>query len=180
VHGCGSVPATFDHFAVISNYHEEAWRRGVREPFDFAAASEVIGRIKARRPFRGRVFGHNDLLNANLLHDGSFRILDWEYAGMADPYFDLANLSVNNELGPGLDEAVVGHYSGTVTEAKLAALSLLKLVSEMREAMWGVVQLAVSELDVDFAAYARARGERFEALLGTMELGRLLHVAEPA
>ena len=55
----------------------------------------------SRRPARSgrRVLGHNDLLNANFLDDGSIRILDWEYAGMADPYFDLANFSVNNELG---------------------------------------------------------------------------------
>ena len=45
---------------------------------------------------------HNDLLSANFLHDGErVRILDWEYAGMGDRYFDLGNLSVNN----GFDEA---------------------------------------------------------------------------
>ena len=42
---------------------------------------------------------HNDLLTANFLHDGErVRIVDWEYAGMDDRYFDLGNLSVNNGL----------------------------------------------------------------------------------
>ena len=45
---------------------------------------------------------HNDLLTANFIHDGErVRIVDWEYAGMGDRYFDLGNLSVNN----GFDEA---------------------------------------------------------------------------
>ena len=35
--------------------------------------------------------------------DGSLRIVDWEYAGMGDPRFDLGNLSINN----GFDEATM-------------------------------------------------------------------------
>jgi hypothetical protein len=93
---------------------------------------------------------------------------------MADPYFDLANFSVNNELGPGRDEAVLQHYFGSVDDSKLATLALMKLVSEMREAMWGAVQGAVSELEVDYDSYATERFERFEVLLAAMELGRLL------
>jgi thiamine kinase-like enzyme len=93
---------------------------------------------------------------------------------MADPYFDLANFSVNNELGSERDEVVLRHYFGSVDESKLATLALMKLVSEVREAMWAVVQLAISELEVDFVAYATERYERFEVLLAAMELGRLL------
>ena len=50
----------------------------------------------------------------------------------------------------------------------------MKLVSEMRESMWAVVQVAISELEVDFVAYANDRDERFEVLLAAVELGRLL------
>ncbi|HLN05818.1 MAG TPA: choline/ethanolamine kinase family protein [Acidimicrobiales bacterium] len=174
VHASGSVEVEFDHFQVIRSYHEEARHHGVSEPFDYGEASDVLARIEIARPFRPIVLGHNDLLNANLLDDGSIRILDWEYAGMADPYFDLANFSVNNELGAERDESVLGHYFGSVDDSKLATLALMKLVSELREAMWGVVQLAISELDVDFVGYATERGEHFGSLLATMELGRLL------
>jgi hypothetical protein len=93
---------------------------------------------------------------------------------MADPYFDLANFAVNNELGAGRDESIIQHYFGTVDDSKLATLALMKLVSEVREAMWGAVQVAVSELEVDYHGYATERFERFEVLLAAMELGRLL------
>jgi len=174
VHRAGSLDVHFNHFQVIRAYHDEAFRHEVSEPFDYSEASAVLSRIEAARPFRPRVLGHNDLLNANLLHDGAVRILDWEYAGMADPFFDLANFSVNNELGRDRDQAILEHYFGTVDSAKLATLALMKLVSELREAMWGVVQIAVSDLDVDFVSYAKERGERFGALLATMELDSLL------
>jgi aminoglycoside phosphotransferase (APT) family kinase protein len=174
VHGAGRVHTTFDYFGVIDRYHEHAARRGVREPFDFEAARAVTARIALARPFRPSVLGHNDLLNANLLYDGTVRILDWEYAGMTDPFFDLANLCVNHRLDAANEAALVRHYFGEAGDVRLATLRLMKLVAALREAMWGVVQLAVSDLDVDFDTYAREHGERFEALLGAMALPEVL------
>jgi hypothetical protein len=40
----------------------------------------------------------------------------------------------------------------------------MRVMSDFREAMWGVVQSVVSELDVDFVAYA---DEHFERLLAS-------------
>ena len=56
---------------------------------------------------------HNDLLAANFIA-GPERlwIVDWEYAGMGDRYFDLANFAVNNELGEADEEALLGDYFG--------------------------------------------------------------------
>ena len=39
----------------------------------------------------------------------------------------------------------------------------MRFMSDFREAMWGVVQQAVSALDVDFVAYADEHFERLEA-----------------
>jgi len=177
VHRAGLVRTRFDHFEVIRGYHDEARARGVKEPFDYGAASGVLERIELVRPFEPAVLGHNDLLNANFLHDGSVRLLDWEYAGMADPFFDLANFSVNNELGAECDEPIIRHYFGRVDRSLVAALLLTKLISELREAMWGVLQIALSELDVDFVEYATERGQRFGELLARTDLERQLDFA---
>ena len=40
------------------------------------------------------------------------------------------------------------------------ALTLMRFMSDFREAMWGVVQQALSDLDFDFAAYAEQHFER--------------------
>ena len=59
---------------------------------------------------------HNDLLTANLLHDGArVRIVDWEYAGMGDRYFDLGNLSINNELRRATTTSACSPRTGTRT-----------------------------------------------------------------
>jgi thiamine kinase-like enzyme len=107
---------------------------------------------------------HNDLLNANFIDDGvRIRIVDWEYAGMGDPFFDLGNFSINHELMPEQDAVLLEAYDGGPVRAdRLARLTLMRVVSDFREAMWGVLQQGVSTLDVDFVAYA---GEHFDRLL---------------
>ena len=49
----------------------------------------------------------------------------------------------------------------------------MRFMSDFREAMWGVVQHAISELDFDFAAYA---AEHFERLARTSVEPRFLEV----
>ncbi len=39
----------------------------------------------------------------------------------------------------------------------------MRFMSDFREAMWGVVQGAVSEIDFDFATYAEEHFERMQA-----------------
>ena len=106
---------------------------------------------------------HNDLLAANVIDDGArLRIVDWEYAGMGDPFFDLANFSVNVELDEGGRAALLAAYFGEARESDLATVELMRFMSDFREAMWGVVQSVVSELDFDFDAYARRHFARLE------------------
>ena len=84
---------------------------------------------------------------------------------------------VKAELTASADQMLLGHYFGRRDPAHVTALTLMKLVSELREAMWGVVQLAVSDLDIDFAAYTRGRSERFMSLLYEMDFEALTQAA---
>jgi thiamine kinase-like enzyme len=175
VHHAGRVGAIFDHYAIADGYAETARRRGVRAPFDLETAIALMGRIALARPFRPSVLGHNDLLNGNLLLvDGRIRLIDWEYSGMADPFFDLANFSSHHDLDADGDRALLSAYFGEATGPHLAALGLLKLVSELREALWGVVQMAVSQLDEDFSAYAVEHGDRFYERAAAIDVERAL------
>ena len=79
---------------------------------------------------------------------------------MGDRFFDLANFSVNHELGEAERDTLLRAYAGDVRPEDAAALELMRFMSDFREAMWGVVQHAVSTLDFDFAAYAREHFER--------------------
>jgi len=98
-HDARAIPGRFETLEVVEAYRGTALERGATLPAAFADAYELARRIADRRAGAARCPCHNDLLNANFLDDGErLRIVDWEYAGMGDPFFDLANFSINHEL----------------------------------------------------------------------------------
>ena len=150
VHRGPALPTTFSGVAVAEDYARQAGER----PSELAIGHEIEAALHG--PEHDPVPCHNDLLNANLLWDGSrVRIVDWEYAGMGDRYFDLGNLSINNGLNEADDERLLAAYFGEpCTPARFASLRLMRIVSDLREAMWGVLQRSISSLDFDFEGYA--------------------------
>ncbi len=160
VHDGPAIPGRFDSFRVVEAYAETAAAHGVAVPADFAWAQGVAGRIEAARAGAEPVPCHNDLLNANFLDDGSIRIVDWEYAGLGDRFFDLANFSINHEFDDGANAALLEAYCGELRDEDARTLRLMRFMSDFREAMWGVVQQGISELDFDFVAYAAGHFHR--------------------
>ena len=153
-------------FDIQRRYRAVARDRGFRIPDgydDLAPQLAAAEKALAIRPEQ-TVPCHNDLLPGNFIHDGErLRIVDWEYAGMGNRYFDLANLSVNNGLNEAGDEWLLECYWGEpCTRRRLATVRLMRIMSDFREAMWGVVQQALSDLDFDFAAYAEQHFERLD------------------
>ena len=141
----------------------EAEAHGVVIPDPYRSAHEMSERIQRLRGTQALVPCHNDLLNANFLDDGEIRIVDWEYAGMGDRFFDLANVSVNHEFGVAEDDVLLSAYFGEAAAPSVASLGMMKFMSDFREAMWGVLQSGISELDFDFDGYAAKHFERLAA-----------------
>ncbi len=166
--GHREVDTAFSPFRVVEDYEATARGRGASIPEDYARARACAGRIEASfsGSDHGPVLCHNDLLAGNLLVEGrGIRIVDWEYAGMGDRWFDLGNLAVNNGLGREDEERLLRAYLGAEpADRHRATLALMRFMSDFREAMWGVVQGTLSDLDFDFGGYAR---EHFERLART-------------
>ena len=143
-------------------------------PAAFERARGLAAEVeRARGPVPERPC-HNDLLTANFIDDGTrIRIVDWEYAGMGDVYFDLANFAVNNGLPRPTPTSCCGLLRRRHARAR-ARTDLMRFMSDFREAMWGVVQQALSDLDVDFNAYAEQHFERLERTAGERAFRRAL------
>jgi thiamine kinase-like enzyme len=168
VHEGPAIPGLFIPLRIVEAYRALAVARGVPIPLEYDLSRAIGRRIELAmlaNPVELRAC-HNDLLNANFIDDGSrIRIVDWEYAGMGDPFFDLGNFSVNHGLTSDEDRWLIEAYdSQAVRPDRLARIVLMRVVSDFREAMWGVLQQGISTLDVDFVAYA---GEHFERLLSS-------------
>jgi thiamine kinase-like enzyme len=165
-HTAGAIPGRFDSHEIVEQYRNEAERHGVEIPPEYDEAHDVSMRIRESRGRHAAVPCHNDLLNANFLDDGEIRIVDWEYAGMGDRFFDLANFSVNHGFDEDQDRELLVAYFGSAGDAHLRDLTQMKFMSDFREAMWGVLQSGISELDFDFNGYA---AKHFARLMANVE-----------
>ncbi len=113
-----------------------------------ATLEKAVGRIDL-------VFGHNDLLPANFLHDGHrMWLIDWDYAGWNSPLFDLGGLAANTALDAAQEDWLLTTYYGQAPDADLwRSFRAMKAAAALREAMWSMVQEIHSDLDFDYAAY---------------------------
>jgi thiamine kinase-like enzyme len=164
IHQAGSIASRFSPFRVVEAYALTTARHGGRLPAAHERAQAIAGAIEGALSPQPPVLCHNDLLNANFIDDGvSIRIVDWEYAGMGDRFFDFGNFAVNHQLTEDDEAWLLMAYFGRVGSAQLARLRLMRLMSDYREAMWGVLQQTISELDFDFSAYAAKHFDRLLA-----------------
>jgi thiamine kinase-like enzyme len=165
-HDCRvTLPTRFWVPELLEDYAAIVAERGGVLPRGYPSAREVAARIAAALPLTEPVPCHNDLLPANLLRvPGGVMLVDWEYAGMGHPLFDLGNLAVNNEFDDPAEERLLEAYLGAPpAPAPRAALKLMRIMSDAREGAWGVVQGVISELDFDFGAYAEKHFDRLAA-----------------
>ena len=176
VHALPAIPGAFSPFRTIGDYTAIARRYGVTFPDNFDWLMARLREIETaflRDPFTPRPC-HNDLLNENFLDDGNIRILDWEYAGMGDPAFDLANFAVHHEFTDEQDRFLLHCYFGEMTSRRIARHKLMKTASDCREAMWGMVQIGISKLDFDFRAYADKHFARMAEMIRDARYGEWL------
>jgi len=175
------LPARFWVPDLLAAYAAIVHRRGAGLPSSYAEARAVAGQVAAALPLRSARPCHNDLLPGNLIRSREqeqILIVDWEYAGMGDPYFDLGNLSVNNDFSEADDERLLNAYHRRPpTDGQRATLALMRILSDAREAAWGVLQAEISERDFDFNRYARVHFERLHAAVAQPHLQEWLAAA---
>ncbi|MFO1350418.1 MAG: phosphotransferase [Gammaproteobacteria bacterium] len=109
------------------------------------------------------VFGHNDLLAANVIDDGQrLWLVDWEYAGFNSPLFDLGGLASNNDLGRADEEWLLeAYFDQPVNGGLRRRYHAMKCASLLREALWSLVSEHHSRLDFDYRAYTAENLRRF-------------------
>ena len=100
-----SCPSTFSAFRIVEAYAATARARGVESPDDYdarAQAREADREGAARRPSTSRSPATTTCWPATCSRDGDdLRIVDWEYAGMGDRYFDLGQPGGEQRPGRG-------------------------------------------------------------------------------
>jgi thiamine kinase-like enzyme len=167
----------FDMFALQQRYLGIVRDRGFRLPERYEEFLPVAERIRAALAGRpaATVPCHNDLLPANVLDDGQrLWIVDFEYAGNADPCFELGNVWSEASLPVELLEPLVTAYVGRPAPALVARARLLGLMSKYGWTLWASISAAISEVDFDFWSWGLEKYERAVAEFDGPDLPRLL------
>jgi thiamine kinase-like enzyme len=139
----------FSPFDTVRYYYLQAREKNVALPGELHRAIETLSRIEDElRAEEPHCLCHNDLLLGNFIDAGhALVIIDWEYAGLGDRYFDLGNFAAHNQLDEAGEQLLLEHYFGEARPEDLRRLQLMRLLSDLREATWGYLQSAISGLN---------------------------------
>jgi aminoglycoside phosphotransferase (APT) family kinase protein len=106
---------------------------------------EAVERVLAEAPppsDRAPVLGHNDVNPSNIVYDGkALLMLDWALARPADPFYDLAAISVFLRMDEETCSRLLSAYDGETATAIPARLSYTR---RLVAAFVGTVQLCIA------------------------------------
>lgn len=180
-HGGPTFPGTFSALQTVQKYLQIS-RSGAPLPSTIEWMIERGENIDGAMQAVPRSLHpcHNDLLLGNFIDDGHLiRIVDWEYAAMGDPFFDLGNFAAHQGLSDIQETVLLEAYLGQAAAPDMARLKLMKILSDLREAMWAMVQVTISTLDYDFVAYGQKHFDRYVRQLQDPRVASWLTDAAP-
>lgn len=172
LHDSGAVfPARFELFAMIDEYLGILSTKDVDLPegyHDILREAESVRAALNAHPLPN-VACHCDPLCENFLDTGNrMWMVDWEYCGMNDPMWDLADLSVEGEFDAAQDEEMIAAYfGGAPTSVERGRIVIYKAMCDLLWTLWGLIQLANGNPAADFRDYADTRFARCRALMRT-------------
>jgi thiamine kinase-like enzyme len=170
--------ADFDMFTIQSRYRAIVGERGFRIPEHY---DRYLGRVDEVRSALAvdqvdTVPCHNDLLAANIMDTGDrLWLIDFEYSGNNDPFFELGNLWAEAELAPSRLEDLVTAYVGRPAPSKVARARLFAVLAQYGWTLWAAIQSAVSEVDFDFWSWGMAKYERARQTFDGPEFTQLIY-----
>jgi thiamine kinase-like enzyme len=140
--------ASFSPFASARRCYSLAKERHVPMPPEMDHAVAMLDHIEREvQTEEAPCLCHNDVLPANLIEDDHrVWIIDWVFAGRGDRFFDLGALAANAEFTTEQEELLIAAYFGEFRRPELRRLKLMRLASDVREATWGYLQSAISDL----------------------------------
>ncbi len=106
LHSLPAVEYRFNPAAYIDRYARNIATGQARQ-----LADKALGLLAETEQFQsGASLCHNDLVSHNIVESDSLMLIDWEFAGMGDPWFDLATVVQHHGLATDTGEQFLGQY----------------------------------------------------------------------
>jgi thiamine kinase len=88
---------------------------------------------------------HNDVHHLNLVDREPLRLIDWEYAGLGEPYFDLASVCVYHDYSMQHRALLLQAYAGIIHPASVERLSKCCWLFEYIRELWSCVRAGMEK-----------------------------------
>ncbi len=163
IHAGEAFSKPFNPFDTVRSYMSYVERYNAPLPDDFPWMMSLSDNIeKAVERNRPRdVPCHNDYLSENFIDDGKrIWIIDWEYGGQGDPFFDLGDFAVEHPLTRRQEELIILEYCGEMVRERFYRTLLYKIISDLWWSIWAMIQSKISKINFDFYIYGNNRFER--------------------
>ena len=134
IHSISAPAYTLDLVTHLQFYLARICYRDPRLTRFFAAAKLQLQALPAVR----QVFCHNDLHPGNLLGERPW-IVDWEYAAVGDPAFELAGVVRNFPLDHVQTVTLLQHYQAAGGECAISRLDAMLPIVDLTTALWANV-----------------------------------------
>ena len=123
------------HRVVLLNVVEEYLQTLSEHSRKHDAARAACARVFADVLDKGAAcLCHNDMHRLNIVDDGSVRLIDWEYAGLGSPLFDLASVCVYHAYDDAQRELLLEAYA----RPEIATAKLLVQACELFDYIRGL------------------------------------------
>jgi len=163
---------TFDPFVEVRKMTSILERLNVPYPeFDIDGTVRLLERLSAVINIQETEFTacHNDLLADNFIlikeafkdrYDAPMYIIDWEYAGMAPKYYDIADMFQEVLVPREAEKLIVREYcQGREFDKTLYYIDLYKPFPDIFWFLWSLIQLNISTIEFDFYSYGKTKYE---------------------
>ncbi|SDF49819.1 Thiamine kinase [Limimonas halophila] len=174
LHACGeSFRFTFEMFSMIDEYLNVLQKENAPLPdgyHDAVKEAEAVREALDANPIALKPC-HCDPLTENFIDDGRrMYILDFEYSGMNDPFWDIGDLSVEAGLSAEQDlEMLRAYLGGEPSDGQYGRMVIYKAMSDLLWTLWGLIQYAHGNTVEDFWAYSTERFARCKELMNRPE-----------
>ncbi len=174
--------AVFKHeiriFEMLRNYTKIARDIGAPMPAELESLLLIMNDIEkaTARNAPADVACHNDLLSENFIIDGDGKmwIIDWEYGGMTDPYFDLGDFVMEHPFSREEERLIIATYCAEMDEGRFGRMMLYKIVSALWWAVWAMIQHTVSKIEFDYMEWGMERVARAQRGVDDPDFGTWL------
>ena len=166
------LPKLFNPLVEVKKMAKILADLGVAYPeFDIAGTIQCFEKLTQaiNIPESKYTVSHNDLLAENFilvqdgyedLYDEPMYIIDWEYAGMAPRYYDLADMFQEILVPRDVEKSFVDYYcEGKEFAKNLYLIDMFKPFPDIYWFLWSLIQQNISTITFDFYNYGRIKYE---------------------